>query len=147
MATEGEASEREAEQAFAAARALGAFRIAFGLIVAGSALRTLLLGRVATHYLEPSYHFSYGGLEVLGAAPDVLVLHESPRSPSPEHRGRGKASLTRAILEHAHAEAPPLVISGHVGWPEPLDEVEGGPQFLNVEERVVLLTRERLGGG
>lgn len=63
------ATEPAPSAGWAAARALGAFRIAFGLIVAGAALRTLLLGRVATHYLEPSYHFSYAGLELLGAAP------------------------------------------------------------------------------
>ena len=77
---------------------------------------------------------------VLEHEPDVLILHESPQSPSPEHRGRGKASIRRAILSRAYS-SPPLVISGHVGWEHPLDEVEGGPQFLNVEERIVLLTR------
>jgi hypothetical protein len=104
-----------------------------------------VIGAAPKPWRRPEADFVTALIGVLGAAPDVLVLHESPRSPSPDHRGRGKASLTRAILEHAHAEAPPLVISGHVGWPDPLDEVEGGPQFLNVEERVVLLTRERLG--
>ena len=83
--------------------------------------------------------------DVLDASPDVLILHESPQPPSKTHRGRGKPSLTRAILDHASGDHPPLVISGHVGWADPLDGVEGGPQFLNVEERVVLLTRERLG--
>lgn len=59
----------EREQGFAAARALGAFRIAFGVVVACSALRTLWLGRVGLHYLEPSYTFSYSGLEFLSALP------------------------------------------------------------------------------
>lgn len=59
----------EADEGVAAARALGGFRIAFGLIVATSALRTLALGRVATHYLDPTYHFTYPGLEALGWGP------------------------------------------------------------------------------
>ncbi len=82
--------------------------------------------------------------DVLEQAPDIVVLHESPLSPSRKHRGKGKSSLTRTILEHASATHPPLVVSGHVGWKEPMYAVKDGPQFLNVEERVVILTPQLL---
>ena len=79
-------------------------------------------------------------IRVLEQEPDVVVLHESPRPIDPGHAGGGKATLTRVLVEHASTARPPLVISGHVGWDEPLDPTGSGPQLLNVEERMVLLT-------
>ncbi len=104
-----------------------------------------VLGTSKKPWRKPPHVYRSALQRVLEQEPDIVLLHESPQSPSPNHKGIGKAILTREILEHASTQHPPLVISGHVGWKDPLDAVEHGPQFLNVEERVVLLTRALLG--
>ncbi len=103
-----------------------------------------VIGKKSKPWRRPEPDFVSALIDVLDDAPDLVVLHESPQPPSRQHRGRGKASITRAILSHASSENPPLIVSGHVGWADPFDGVEGGPQFLNVEERVVVLTRAKL---
>ncbi|MCY1079020.1 metallophosphoesterase family protein [Archangium lansingense] len=72
---------------------------------------------------------------MLRPSPEVLVLHEGPDEPSTERRG---SPAIRAELE---AREELLVICGHSHWDEPLAELSGGAQVLNVDGRAVLLRR------
>lgn len=45
------------------------------------------------------------------------------------------------LLGEVVAERSFLVISGHVHWSQPLADIRGGAQVLNVDSRVVLLQR------
>ncbi len=72
---------------------------------------------------------------VLGAGPEVLVLHEGPDEPSTERRGRP------SIRAEVEAREELLVICGHSHWDEPLAVLPGGAQVLNVDGRAVLLRR------
>lgn len=66
---------------------------------------------------------------------DVLILHDGPDAPS--QRGSG-SSAVREVIERC---GPSLVVRGHRHWAEPLVELGGGVQVLNVDARVVLLKR------
>lgn len=72
---------------------------------------------------------------LLAADPDLVVLHEGPHGSGGR---RGNATI-RDVLERA--DRPPLTICGHVHWDEPIAELERGAQVLNVDSRVVILTR------
>ncbi|MBH24325.1 MAG: hypothetical protein CMH57_07735 [Myxococcales bacterium] len=74
---------------------------------------------------------------VLATRPDVLVLHEGPDHP--DHPKAGRRAIRKALNK---AEASALVICGHRHWDTPLATLKGGTQILNVDSRVVLLTRE-----
>ncbi|MFK7989113.1 MAG: metallophosphoesterase [Sandaracinaceae bacterium] len=65
--------------------------------------------------------------------PDVVVLHQGP----PGNRQQRGSDLVKAALQPTGA----LVVCGHVHWDEALFSVDGGPQVLNVDARVVVLTR------
>ncbi|KFA88353.1 metallophosphoesterase family protein [Archangium violaceum] len=73
--------------------------------------------------------------EVLRPGPEVLVLHQGPDEPASERRG---SPAIRAELE---GREELLVICGHSHWDEPLAELAGGAQVLNVDGRAVLLRR------
>lgn len=72
--------------------------------------------------------------EVLAKRPHALVLHEGPDGGRPGLRGN-------AVVREAVADKRALVICGHCHWPEPLVELAGGAQVLNVDARVVVLER------
>jgi Icc-related predicted phosphoesterase len=73
---------------------------------------------------------------LIRANPDVVVLHHGPDTQRGELRGH---PAVRRALDRS---GPLLVVCGHAYWPEPLAEVRGGAQALNVDSRVVVLTRE-----
>lgn len=65
---------------------------------------------------------------------DVLLLHDGPDGPEAGQKG---SSAIRSVVETYN---PPLVIRGHAHWRQPLVELEGGSQVLNVDSRIVILT-------
>jgi Icc protein len=66
---------------------------------------------------------------------DVLVCHDGPNGDLPHQPGW--PSVRRVL-----AAAPPiLVIRGHDPWSPPLAHLDNGTQVLNVEGRVVVLSR------
>jgi len=67
--------------------------------------------------------------------PDILILHQSPAI---EEQGFLGSPAIRTALE---ATSIPLVVCGHTRWPQPLVELPTGCQILNVDSRVVVLTR------
>lgn len=71
--------------------------------------------------------------ELLPARPHVLLLHEGPEG---EPGQRGNAEVRAAV-----AGKPGLVVCGHCHWHQPLCELPGGGQILNVDARAVLLER------
>lgn len=71
---------------------------------------------------------------VLEQSPKILVLHEGP---SGAREQRGNSQVRERIAEGA---ATTLVVCGHVHWDEPLANL-GGQQAINVDSRVVILTR------
>jgi hypothetical protein len=81
-------------------------------------------------------------LRVLGTLlehePDVLLMHDGPDAPA--HRFRG-SPLVRDVIEQC--DCGTLVVRGHAHWPEPLAELAGGTQVLNVDARVVVLQERR----
>jgi len=72
---------------------------------------------------------------VLARRPGALVLHHGPDAN--EGALRGHAEIRRVLEKQPDV----LVICGHVYWPEPLAVLRGGTQVLNVDGRVVVLTR------
>ena len=68
--------------------------------------------------------------------PDLLLLHEGPDFPEPGFQGN------EAIRKTLESSACPLVCFGHVHWKEPLRILANGTQFLNLEGRTILLTKE-----
>lgn len=66
--------------------------------------------------------------------PDVLVMHDGPTAPVHGFRG---SPMMRELIEQS--KSCPLVVRGHAHWPEPLVELDGGTQVLNVDARVVVL--------
>jgi hypothetical protein len=72
---------------------------------------------------------------VLAARADLLVLHHGPDARRGELRGHPE--VRRAL----DGSGELLVVCGHVFWPEPLTDLRGGAQVLNVDGRVVLLER------
>jgi len=72
---------------------------------------------------------------LLKAQPEIFILHEPPGAP-------GTARNGNPVVEQAFAKAGgPLVICGHKHWDNPLAELPGGVQVLNVHERVVILEK------
>jgi len=69
---------------------------------------------------------------------DVLVCHDGPDAGA---SGQPGWPAVRHALESAR---PTLVIRGHDSWTAPLATLRGGTQVLNVEGRVVVLTRTAL---
>lgn len=73
-------------------------------------------------------------LQVLLDQPtDILVLHDGPDVPELALRG---TPTIRLALEGLHC---PLVVRGHAYWEQPLAELSGGMQVLNVDSRVVIM--------
>lgn len=68
--------------------------------------------------------------------PDFIVLHESPDYPNDNFEGNEKI---RQIIESSPKN---LIICGHRFWNEPLRELKNGSQILNVNERVIVLTKQ-----
>jgi len=66
---------------------------------------------------------------------DILVLHDGPDAPALGHKG---SAVIRELIERRR---PRLVVRGHDHWPQPLVELPGGVQVLNVDCRVVVLRR------
>ena len=73
--------------------------------------------------------------KVLSARPDIVVLHQGPDAERGELRGHA------AVRQALDRSGELLVVCGHVYWPRPLVEIRGGAQVLNVDGRVVILTR------
>jgi hypothetical protein len=72
---------------------------------------------------------------VARAHPDIMILHNGPDALRGELRGHPEV---RRALDGSGAF---LVVSGHVHWPQPLAEIRGGAQVLNVDSRAVVLRR------
>ncbi|MGW9210406.1 metallophosphoesterase family protein [Embleya sp. NPDC055664] len=70
---------------------------------------------------------------VLGATPDVLILHEGPPGATPTQPGRAEPAA------RIRAAPPSLTICGHVHWPVPVAPTPGG-HTLNTDARAILLT-------
>lgn len=66
---------------------------------------------------------------------DVLVMHEGSDGLTPDQPGNAKI---RELLEK---HPPHLVIRGHKHWAEPFAQFPSGLQVLNVDARVVILTK------
>ena len=67
---------------------------------------------------------------------DILIMHDGPNVAGTDLAGW---PAVRHVLEGA---APMLVVRGHDQWPIPLAELSNESQVLNVEERVVVLSRK-----
>lgn len=72
---------------------------------------------------------------VLADRPAMLVVHHGPDAQ--RGRLRGHPEIRRALDRCGEL----LVVCGHVYWPDPVSELRGGAQVLNVDGRVVLLER------
>jgi Icc-related predicted phosphoesterase len=78
----------------------------------------------------------FGTLErILSQKVDVLITHEGPCGT--EAGQRGDFRIRDTLEQHA----PRLVIRGHKHWPHPLAQFPSGLQVLNVDKRVVILTK------
>jgi len=64
---------------------------------------------------------------------DILITHDGPDDPVGGHRG---SPVIREAIERLR---PSLVIRGHAHWRQPLAQLAGGVQVLNVDARVVVL--------
>jgi Icc-related predicted phosphoesterase len=64
---------------------------------------------------------------------DVLIMHDGPDDPVGGHSG------SPAIREAVERLRPSLVVRGHAHWKQPLAQLAGGVQVLNVDARVVIM--------
>ena len=64
---------------------------------------------------------------------DILITHDGPNDPIQRHRG---SPLIREVVERLK---PSLVVRGHARWKQPLAQLAGGVQVLNVDARIVVL--------
>jgi len=64
---------------------------------------------------------------------DILITHDGPNDPVQGLRG---SPLIREVVERLR---PSLVVRGHAYWRQPLSQLSGGVQVLNVDRRVVVL--------
>jgi len=64
---------------------------------------------------------------------DILITHDGPDAPVGGHRG---SPVIREAIERLR---PSLVVRGHAHWKQPLAQLSGGVQVLNVDARVVVL--------
>jgi 3',5'-cyclic-AMP phosphodiesterase len=64
---------------------------------------------------------------------DVLITHTGPNDPVGKQIG---SPLIREVVE---THGPSLVVRGHAHWNQPLVELAGGVQVLNVDARVVVM--------
>ena len=62
--------------------------------------------------------------------PDILVMHDGP-----DYMAYPGQPYIREALRGSES----LIIRGHKHWNEPLQTIEGGPQVLNVNGRIVIL--------
>ncbi len=69
-------------------------------------------------------------------SPTIVVMHDGPDVPAPGHRGSPR--IRQALEQHE----PTLVVRGHAHWKEPLAKLSNGTQVLNVDARVVILTKD-----
>jgi 3',5'-cyclic-AMP phosphodiesterase len=74
--------------------------------------------------------------KVLAKVPNLLVLHEGPDIPDSRLVGQ---SQIRQTLHQVKTQL--LVICGHAHWKEPLASFSDNIQVVNVDSRVLLLTR------
>jgi Icc-related predicted phosphoesterase len=64
---------------------------------------------------------------------DILITHDGPNDPIGGHRGSPRI---REVVERLR---PSLIVRGHAHWKQPLVQLSGGVQVLNVDARVVVL--------
>ncbi|XZE56077.1 metallophosphoesterase family protein [Planctomycetaceae bacterium SH139] len=81
---------------------------------------------------EDDYFGTLGML--LRKKPAITIMHDGPDAPVSGFRGSPR------IREVLGKSEKTLVVRGHSHWPEPLAELPGGTQVLNVDARVVVLT-------
>ena len=72
--------------------------------------------------------------DLLKTPADLVLTHDGPDI---EHLGFRGTPEIRELLTRLR---PPLVIRGHKYWEQPLAELSGGTQVLNVDSRIVMLT-------
>lgn len=89
-----------------------------------------ICGRSGKPNRRPPEAFEAAIAGLLPARPDVLVLHEGP-----DDGGRRLGNpRVRALVEGGRS----LVVCGHAHWREPLCELAGGAQVVNVDARVLV---------
>ncbi|WP_028589170.1 metallophosphoesterase family protein [Paenibacillus massiliensis] len=73
---------------------------------------------------------------LLQRQPDVLLLHQSP--------GLAEQGLQGEVLIHDELVAGPetVVFCGHTHWDTPMIELSNGTKIVNVDSRLLILTRE-----
>jgi len=80
--------------------------------------------------------------ELLAKQPEIFVIHEAPGAPDSPQKGNP------VVAEAFAAAKRPLLICGHKHWDEPLGQLPGGAQVLNVHERVaVIVAKENYAAG
>jgi hypothetical protein len=110
-----------------------------GDIIAPDSCRLAGVGGIIGDPVKPNRKSErrYLGLleDVLGAQPDIVLLHESP---DVADRGcRGKPSIRDCLLRHP----PTLVVCGHCHWPYPVQTLTNGTQVCNVDARLIVAVR------
>ncbi|HEY1015115.1 MAG TPA: metallophosphoesterase [Herpetosiphonaceae bacterium] len=108
----------------------GAARELDGLRVAGLGG---IVGNSKKLHRRPPPAYGAGIRALLAAAPDILVLHESPAAHGREQTG---SFVARDALA---GQSRLVVVSGHHHWAAPLAIMPEGYQILNVDARAVVL--------
>lgn len=68
---------------------------------------------------------------------DAFIMHDGPSGPLTGQRGYDS---TQAICASGR---PTLIVRGHAHWDDPFCELANGTQILNVDQRVVIIQRDR----
>lgn len=93
-----------------------------------------IIGNPAKQRTRTAERFVQLVQEVITEPVDVLILHNGPEGEQPTSRG------SREVRE-ALTRFPGMVVFGHCYWPEPIEQIPGGPWLINVDSRIVVLVR------
>jgi Icc protein len=94
-----------------------------------------IIGNPSRHMRRSEDAYCLALDSLLCQEPQILVTHDGPNFPDDGYRGSDR------VRRQLESLGPPLNIRGHSHWTEPLVELVGGTQVLNVDARVVIIRR------
>lgn len=94
-----------------------------------------IIGKTTKPFRRSEEDFKKLVQELLNESPDILILHEGPNDA--EARLMGNESIRGELTRGSNL----LVICGHSHWRVPMTAMSKGVQVLNVDTRVVVMTK------
>ncbi|MEO1523834.1 MAG: metallophosphoesterase [Planctomycetota bacterium] len=94
-----------------------------------------IIGNVRRPWRRTEEDYSEAFVEVAAQQPQLIVMHDGPDDPVGRQRGHAP------IRQWMEQMPKTLIVRGHCHWTRPFVEYASGHQVLNVDSRVVVLSR------